>query len=118
MKSSFNHKTGAEDVHITSLYSHSDSESDADTNKSDVSVDTGDNETLIQDSYSDRKGSNTTLVAKNPSVSRDDTPVLEMIMVKDVEVGAEVRICSCSGSCFSNHFLASVISVVWGVSSF
>lgn len=113
MKSSFNHKTGAEDVHITSLYSHSDSESDADTNKSDVFVDTDDNETLIQDSYSDRKGSNTSLVAKNTrrgsdldfsSVSKDDTPVLEMIMVKDVEVGAEVRICSYSGSCFPIHF--------------
>lgn len=76
---------------------------------------------LIQDSNSDQKGPNTTLVGKNPSrgsdsdfssVSRDDTVVLEMVMVKDVEVGAEVRICSCSVSCFSNHFLASVISVV------
>ncbi|XP_059453196.1 ribosomal lysine N-methyltransferase 3 [Corylus avellana] len=95
----FNHKTGAEDVHITSLHSYSDSESDSDTNKSDTHVDTSDNDTLIQDSYSDQKGPNTTLVGKNPSrgsdsdfssVSRDDTIVLEMVMVKNVEVGAEV----------------------------
>ncbi|KAB1228211.1 Ribosomal N-lysine methyltransferase 3 [Morella rubra] len=94
----FNHKTGAEDVHFTSVSSHSDSESDAHFNKNDVYVGAGDNELSTQKSSSDGEVSDITLFGKNPcssdsdcsSISGAQNPVLEMIMVKDVEVRAEV----------------------------
>ena len=95
---SFNHKTGAEDVHFTSVSSHSDSESDADCNKNDLLANNGDNEPSSEISYSDGTDLDSSLVLG------DHTTVMEMIMVKDVEVGNEVRICSCSWSCFFNQF--------------
>lgn len=115
MKSSFNHKTGAEDVHFTSVSSHSDSESDAHFNKNDVYVGAGDNELSTQKSSSDGEVSDITLFGKNPcssdsdcsSISGAQNPVLEMIMVKDVEVRAEVRLCYFPRSCFVNEFLPS-----------
>ncbi|XP_042963334.1 ribosomal lysine N-methyltransferase 3 [Carya illinoinensis] len=94
----FNHKTAAEDVHFTSVFSNSDSESDDDCKKNDMHANTGDNEPSIKTS-SDVEGSNTTFVGKNPchgsdldcsSVLGDHTTMLEMVMVKDVEVGAEI----------------------------
>lgn len=80
----FNHKTGAEDVHFTSVSSHSDSESDADCNKNDLLANNGDNEPSSEISYSDGTDLDSSLVLG------DHTTVMEMIMVKDVEVGNEV----------------------------
>lgn len=94
----FSHKTGAEDVHFTSVSSHSESESD-DDNENDVYDNADDNEPSIQNSPSDEEVSDTTLEGENPYAGSDldgssgigdDTTAMEMIMVKDVQVGAEV----------------------------
>lgn len=71
----FNHKTGAEDVHFTSSYSE---------------LNTSDSE-LDDDAHSDKHGNDD----NEPTIvysrgSGDDLTVLEMIMVKKVEAGAEV----------------------------
>ncbi|KAK9997399.1 hypothetical protein SO802_022085 [Lithocarpus litseifolius] len=88
----FNHKTGAEDIHFTSVSSHSDSKSDTDCSKNDLQANTGDNEPSSENSYSDGRGSDTSGGSDldNSSVLGDHTTALEMIMVKDVKVGNEV----------------------------
>lgn len=68
----FNHKTGAEDVHFTSVSSHCDSDNDSDESN-------GYDENA-NDSDSDLQSQN---IGDNPAV-------LQMIIVKDVKAGAEV----------------------------
>lgn len=82
----FNHKTDAEDVHFTSVSSHSDSDSDTDENmKNEIDADT----------HEDQNESN--VASPKSESSADDassstTEILEMIMVRDVKAGAEVSI--------------------------
>ncbi|KAI8031062.1 Ribosomal lysine N-methyltransferase 3 [Camellia lanceoleosa] len=101
----FNHKTGAEDVHFTSISSHLAPEDDAEDNhesdeyeSTDDSEDNherdeyeniGDGEQLSQNSQS-RKGASNGGNSECSSASGDDPTVLEMIIVKDVKSGAEV----------------------------
>ncbi|KAL7255439.1 hypothetical protein ACSBR1_009565 [Camellia fascicularis] len=101
----FNHKTGAEDVHFTSISSHLAPEDDAEDNhesdeyeSTDDSEDNperdeheniGDREQLSQNSQS-RKGASNGGNSECSSASGDDPTVLEMIIVKDVKSGAEV----------------------------
>ncbi|XP_071707563.1 ribosomal lysine N-methyltransferase 3 [Rutidosis leptorrhynchoides] len=82
----FNHKTDAEDVHFTSVSSHSDSESDSDVNV--------ENE-IDADKLEDHNESNVDSPKSEFSVDDDDassstSEILEMIMVRDVKAGAEV----------------------------
>ncbi|KAK1300635.1 hypothetical protein QJS10_CPB13g00894 [Acorus calamus] len=91
----FNHKTGAEDVHFTSVCSHSDSESceDGDTGAGCEDGETGtgcEGETgAVYDGVDDEETSNTN-ISMCSSDSTDDPTVLQMLMVKDVKVGSEV----------------------------
>ncbi|XP_017248554.1 ribosomal lysine N-methyltransferase 3 isoform X2 [Daucus carota subsp. sativus] len=85
----FNHKTDAEDVHFTSVASHSDSEEDSEI--SDDSEKSG-NDSQISNNGSDKKNtyeSNINDVGSELNNS-DDPAVLQMIIVKEVEAGAEV----------------------------
>lgn len=76
MMSRFNHKTGAEDVHFTSVFSHFGSENDSDdSNRYDENA-------IDSDLQSPNMG--------------DDPAVLQMIIVKDVNAGAEVSNFPCS----------------------
>ncbi|KAJ7975551.1 N-lysine methyltransferase [Quillaja saponaria] len=81
----FNHKTGAEDVHFTTISSHDESDSDSDSNNNDVEANEEPSATTLI-LGKDFNGSE----LDSSSVSGDDMTVLEMIMVKDVCVGAEV----------------------------
>ncbi|KAA8531278.1 hypothetical protein F0562_005987 [Nyssa sinensis] len=94
----FNHKTGAEDVHFTSVSSQLVSENDAegddknyvkDEDKNDDYYDTGDCEPLTQNSQSRKSYSGGSNLECSLTLG-DDPTVLEMIIVKDVKVGAEV----------------------------
>ncbi|THG22498.1 hypothetical protein TEA_027733 [Camellia sinensis var. sinensis] len=101
----FNHKTGAEDVHFTSISSHLAREDDAeddhesdeyesmddseDNHERDENENIGDREQLSQNSQS-RKGASNGGNSECSSASGDDPTVLEMIIVKDVKNGAEV----------------------------
>lgn len=93
----FNHKTGAEDVHFTSVSSHSESDSDADTDDNTV-ANSDDNEPSIEHPHLDGEESAASPNGKNSpggsdleSSALEDVPtVLQMIMVKGVRVGAEV----------------------------
>lgn len=87
--SRFNHKTGAEDVHFTASSSNSESEDDVDG--SDESI--VDEEALDKKSSIDKTKSNTASDVSDSEcslVTEDDTSMLEMIMIKDVNSGAEV----------------------------
>ncbi|XP_057803716.1 uncharacterized protein LOC131019049 [Salvia miltiorrhiza] len=84
----FNHKTAAEDVHITT-----ESDNDTDTEKEGTeSTDhenDGDHEPVTHDSHSEGgclSGSDLEL----SSGLGDESPFLEIIMIKDVKAGAEV----------------------------
>ncbi|XVF58909.1 hypothetical protein PTKIN_Ptkin07bG0103800 [Pterospermum kingtungense] len=88
----FNHKTGAEDVHITSVSSNLESDDDADSNNSD-------NNELNKISVLDKKASGTDSTGENSyihsdseysSVSGNDPMMLQMIMVREVKSGVEV----------------------------
>ncbi|CAL9131133.1 unnamed protein product [Musa textilis] len=69
----FNHKTGAENVHFTSVCSPSSSDDEGDDHASD---ETNNDKLLIDDS--------------NTSSSGEDNAALEMIIVRSVEAGFEV----------------------------
>ncbi|GFY86416.1 SET domain-containing protein [Actinidia rufa] len=85
----FNHKTGAEDVHFTSLSPHLVPENEAEGNQiSDEYENTDDGEQLTPNSQSIRGSSTGSLECS--SAIGDDPTVLEMIIVKDVKSGAEV----------------------------
>ncbi|KAI3746742.1 hypothetical protein L6452_09181 [Arctium lappa] len=83
----FNHKTNAEDVHFTSVSSHSESDDDTDENmENQVDSDRGGD--LLHKSESN-------VASPKSSFSADDacpltTEILEMILVRDVKAGAEV----------------------------
>lgn len=88
--SSFNHKTGAEDVHLTSLVSQGESDQNVD---GDLTNDESEN--LMTDIASSqnslaRNGSSSGSDLEGSSISEDDPTVLEMVMVKDVKAGNEV----------------------------
>lgn len=86
----FNHKTAAEDVHFTAISSSSDSDNDTITEKEDSEHENdGDNEPATPDSPSeggDFSGTDLEL----SSASEEESPFMEMIMIKDVKAGAEV----------------------------
>lgn len=82
--SRFNHKTGAEDVHFTALSSNNESEDDAD----DEIID---EEALAQNSSMDKTEKGVDSDMEYSSITEDDTSMLEMVMIKDVSSGAEVR---------------------------
>ncbi|CAI9108804.1 OLC1v1008495C1 [Oldenlandia corymbosa var. corymbosa] len=84
----FNHKTGAEDVHFTSLVQHESDQS----GESDLEDEGCDN--LMNDELSSQKpvsGNESNSTAEfECSTSSDDLTILEMIMVKDVMAKNEV----------------------------
>nr|GEW16587.1 ribosomal lysine N-methyltransferase 3 [Tanacetum cinerariifolium] len=83
----FNHKTDAEDVHFTSVTSHSDSDYDNDESLESQIDDDSEGDHLSQDE------SNVASPRSDFSVddeSSSTTGILEMIMVRDVKAGAEV----------------------------
>ncbi|XP_061369471.1 ribosomal lysine N-methyltransferase 3 [Gastrolobium bilobum] len=91
----FNHKTGAEDVHFTAMSSNYASDNDIDLNNNDEGI--IDEEALAQNSSIDMTELNTAHVENcvdgNSEYSSDmegDPSMLEMIMIKDVNSGAEV----------------------------
>lgn len=96
----FNHKTGAEDVHFTSISSHLIPESDEEENlKNDLYEYVGNPEdNLVSEEYENSgSGEQSTLSVLStegsssvPSAFGDDPTILEMIMVKDVKSGTEV----------------------------
>lgn len=83
----FNHKTDAEDVHFTSVSSHSDSDDDNDESLESQIDNDSEGDHLSQDE------SNVASPRSDFSVddeSSSTTEILEMIMVRDVKAGAEV----------------------------
>ncbi|KAL3528127.1 hypothetical protein ACH5RR_012783 [Cinchona calisaya] len=82
----FNHKTGAEDVHFTSLVSEVESDEDADSEESENQM----NDTTISQNSLARNGSPSRSDLEGSLTSGDDLTVLEMIMVKDVKARNEV----------------------------
>ena len=88
--SSFNHKTGAEDVHFTSLVSEVESDQDADINPRNDECESHMNDTLLSENSYERNGSSGGSEFDCSSTSGDDLTVLEMIMVKGVKTGNEV----------------------------
>ncbi|XP_028793316.1 ribosomal lysine N-methyltransferase 3-like [Neltuma alba] len=86
----FNHKTDAEDVHFTAVSSNYDNDDDGNECVTDE-------EELAENSSMDGTELDTALIGKysdgnleSSSVVGDDSSMLEMIMIKDVSVGAEV----------------------------
>ncbi|XP_027178350.1 N-lysine methyltransferase setd6 [Coffea eugenioides] len=86
----FNHKTGAEDVHFTSLVSEVESDQDADINPRNDECESHMNDTLLSENSYERNGSSGGSEFDCSSTSGDDLTVLEMIMVKGVKTGNEV----------------------------
>lgn len=86
----FNHKTDAEDVHFTSVASHSDSDEDSKVSGDDS--ETSGNESEISNNGSDKKNEceNNINDAGSELDNSDDPAVMQMIIVKEVEAGAEV----------------------------
>ncbi|KAK7356842.1 hypothetical protein VNO80_16121 [Phaseolus coccineus] len=92
----FNHKTGAEDVHFTAMSSNYESGSDVDGSDNDKSI-VKEEVALDQNHSMDMTASIGANVSNcigsdldSSSVSEDDTSMLEMIMIKDVDSGTEV----------------------------
>lgn len=92
----FNHKTDAEDVHFTSIASHSDSDEDSKINDDDSVTSANDSE--ISNIGFDKKNEYENNIDDTGSElnDSDDPAVLQMIIVKEVEAGAEVRTYPCS----------------------
>lgn len=90
-ESRFNHKTAAEDVHITTE-SDNDADTDTDTEKEGTNHESdGDHESATHDSHSEGGDSSGTDLELSSGLE-DESPFLEIIMIKDVKAGAEVRI--------------------------
>ncbi|CAL1381147.1 unnamed protein product [Linum trigynum] len=86
----FNHKTGAEDVHFTSVpSSHSDDDDDDDDDAEEEEEEEEDSSIsdLLNENKVDEEPSSE---LEGSAISLDDPMVLEMIMVKDVQLGAEI----------------------------
>lgn len=90
----FNHKTGAEDVHFTSVSCHLDSDNDVDIENDDASYSSTVDEPFTQSSpfrNSDEGNSSVDSCNLEKSSNSEENPMfLEMIIVKDVKSGAEV----------------------------
>ncbi|XP_074370402.1 ribosomal lysine N-methyltransferase 3 isoform X2 [Apium graveolens] len=86
----FNHKTDAEDVHFTSVASHSDSEEESKVSGDDSEA--SGNEFEISNNGSEKKNEYENNVDDSGSEldNSDDPAVMQMIIVKEVEAGAEV----------------------------
>ncbi|QCD96295.1 hypothetical protein DEO72_LG6g997 [Vigna unguiculata] len=91
----FNHKTGAEDLHFTAMSSNYESGSDVDGSNNDEGI-IKEEEALVQNSSTDmiasidaNVGNNIDSDLESSSFSKDDTSMLEMIMIKDVSSGTE-----------------------------
>ncbi|CAK9133198.1 unnamed protein product [Ilex paraguariensis] len=85
----FNHKTGAEDVHFTSVSSQFQDDDGADDNNNDDYHNTDDDKPRTQNSCLREHFSNGCDMDSS-STLRDDPTVLEMVIVKDVKAGSEV----------------------------
>nr|DAD37185.1 TPA_asm: hypothetical protein HUJ06_007826 [Nelumbo nucifera] len=95
----FNHKTGAEDIHFTSVCSHPGS-NDGDNIESNDEYDRNADEDLLTENFHSRDSCSLTADAGNyylncsdvdsSSNSGDDPMILELILVKDVKAGDEV----------------------------
>ncbi|CAH9116824.1 unnamed protein product [Cuscuta epithymum] len=86
----FNHKTGDEDVHFTSISTYSDSDGDVNGKNSNIEYQHNSNhEPANQNLYSevDSLGESD---LDSSSIQGDDPSALEMIMVKNVKAGEEV----------------------------
>ena len=110
---SFNHKTGAEDVHFTSAPSLDESDESAESVTDDEN-DCNDEEQIqtpqpqenVSSARSNDEGSSD---GPNSECSEDVTGnpmVLKMILVKDVEAGTEVH-----ASRLSHHYLLFVLCI-------
>ncbi|KAF5727624.1 hypothetical protein HS088_TW22G01320 [Tripterygium wilfordii] len=98
----FNHKTGAEDVHFTDYHGESDDDAENDNNSindysDDVLATASKVEPPAENFQQDQKymsatstNSESAIGLEESSVSADNPMVLEMIMVKNVNAGAEV----------------------------
>lgn len=84
---SFNHKTAAEDVHFTSVSYYSESDIDSDNSDDEKN---GDYEPMAQDFHSEMGDFRSELEIKSSSTSGNDVMVMQMIICKDVNSGAEV----------------------------
>jgi SET domain-containing protein 6 len=87
--SRFNHKTGAEDVHFTALSSNDESDDDDVVDGFDEGI--VDEEALAQNGAMDKTENGIISDMEYSSVTEDDTSMLEMVMIKDVSSGVEVR---------------------------
>ncbi|KAK9011467.1 hypothetical protein V6N11_044317 [Hibiscus sabdariffa] len=84
----FNHKTGAEDVHFTSVSPNQEYEDDADSENSDKSE-----PSKISDHDERASSSENSYIhsdSDHSSMSGEDTMMLQMIMVREVKSGDEV----------------------------
>ncbi|PRQ44967.1 putative [Fructose-bisphosphate aldolase]-lysine N-methyltransferase [Rosa chinensis] len=82
----FNHKTAAEDVHLNTSASTEGSESDTDSGSEEGNEST----TSTTSSLSPTTGASTTDDVASSATDDGDDDDLEMVMVKDVKLGAEV----------------------------
>ncbi|KAH6766917.1 hypothetical protein C2S52_017900 [Perilla frutescens var. hirtella] len=86
----FNHKTAAEDVHITAVSSSSESDNETITKKEDSEHENDeDNEPIILDSHSEGEEFSGTDLELS-SASEEESPFMDMILIKDVKAGADV----------------------------
>ncbi|KAF8011716.1 hypothetical protein BT93_I0002 [Corymbia citriodora subsp. variegata] len=85
----FNHKTGAEDVHFTTVSSHNESKDDSDNGNdfADADMSEDGNGQLSQDLDTNSHGN---MDMECHSMTDEDPTVLEMILIKDVKAGDEV----------------------------
>nr|GMD49568.1 ribosomal lysine N-methyltransferase 3 [Ipomoea batatas] len=86
----FNHKTGAEDVHFTSISSDSESDSDADDNNNNTEYENNSDHEPISENPHSEGDSLSGSDLDSSSMSGNDPTALEMIMVKNVKAGVEV----------------------------
>ena len=89
--SSFNHKTGAEDVHFTSLSSQDEFDHELDDGHGNDECEDMLNDKSAVEDLPEGKGSFCGSDLECSSTSVDDPTILLMIMVKDVKAGSEVR---------------------------
>ncbi|KAJ0467586.1 putative [Ribulose-bisphosphate carboxylase]-lysine N-methyltransferase [Helianthus annuus] len=86
----FNHKTDAEDVHFTSVSSHSDSDTDSSENIENRIDDHPDGDSLCQIQNESTVTSPEGDLSAADDTFSSNTEILEMIMVRDVKAGSEV----------------------------
>lgn len=91
----FNHKTAAEDVHFTCVSSNSESDTDTEIEKDTDQENERDDEPINHDSHSEREYFSGGSDLELSSSSGDEPTYMEMIIIKDVKAGAEVRTSFC-----------------------